>query len=142
MFAIALSTPWPRKRFASPSRNSNASCRPVEAPEGTIAWPRTPPSASISAITVGFPRESNTSKAVIFSILGIERRQPRQRAILQQRNHGAAANRHVVKAFPELEPLENIDGISATNHSKAWQRGQPNSETTCAAPIRFFFHFT
>jgi len=41
-----------------PSRNSTASCSPVEAPEGTAALPKTPFSVVTSTSTVGFPLES------------------------------------------------------------------------------------
>ena len=47
---------------------SRASRDPVEAPEGTIAEPWAPLSSRTSTITVGFPRESNTSLARISEI--------------------------------------------------------------------------
>src|SRR6266852_6443661 len=61
--ATALSTPLPRYFDLSPSRSSRASCSPVEAPEGTAARPRMPPSRMTSATTVGFPRESRIWRA-------------------------------------------------------------------------------
>src|SRR2546430_12079547 len=64
----AFLTPFPRYLFLSPSRSSNASCSPVDAPEGTIARPRIPVSSTQSTSTVGFPRESKTSLALIFWI--------------------------------------------------------------------------
>ena len=42
-----------------PSRNSTASCSPVEAPDGTAALPKIPFSVITSTSTVGFPLESN-----------------------------------------------------------------------------------
>ena len=41
-------------KCSSPSRNSNASCLPLDAPDGTEALPK-PPSSKISASTVGLP---------------------------------------------------------------------------------------
>src|SRR2546427_1221485 len=58
VLATAFSTPLPRYFDLSPSRNSRASCSPVEAPEGTAARPRVPSSSKTSASTVGLPRES------------------------------------------------------------------------------------
>src|SRR5258706_599571 len=49
--------------WAPPSRSSTASRDPVEAPEGTAARPRRPPSTSTSTSTVGLPRESRISLA-------------------------------------------------------------------------------
>src|SRR5438445_12200955 len=69
MFATAFCTPLPRYRFLSPSRSSIASFSPVEAPLGTAALPRAPDSNSISASTVGLPRESRISRACTLSIL-------------------------------------------------------------------------
>src|SRR5207302_660423 len=57
--ATALVSPIPPYLLASLSRNSNASCDPVEAPLGTDALPLTPDSKITSASTVGFPRESS-----------------------------------------------------------------------------------
>ena len=45
------------------SRSSSASCRPVLAPEGTIARPTAPVEAIASTSTVGRPRESSTWRA-------------------------------------------------------------------------------
>src|SRR5258708_19230925 len=61
--STARSTPFPPKRAASASRSSTASCFPVEAPEGTLATPRAPPSRVTSTSRVGLPRESRTSRA-------------------------------------------------------------------------------
>src|SRR5690606_8875765 len=47
----------------SPSRNSTASCTPVDAPEGTAARPTKPFSVVTSTSIVGFPRESNICRA-------------------------------------------------------------------------------
>ena len=58
-FATARSTPLPPQRL-SPSLSSTASCRPVLAPDGTIARPSVPSSVRQSTSTVGLPRESNT----------------------------------------------------------------------------------
>src|SRR4029434_7013996 len=52
----------------SPSLSSMASFSPVEAPEGTSAEPVVPSSRRTLASTVGLPRESNTSAAVILLI--------------------------------------------------------------------------
>src|SRR3989440_10626968 len=68
--ATALSTPFPRYFDLSPSRNSRASCSPVEAPEGTAARPSAPPARRTSASTVGLPRESMTWRAWTLAILG------------------------------------------------------------------------
>ena len=48
---------------APPSRSSTASNSPVEAPDGTAARPRAPPSSSTSTSTVGLPRESRIWRA-------------------------------------------------------------------------------
>ena len=61
-------TPRPRYRFASWSRSSWASCSPVDAPEGTMARPKPPLSRATSTSTVGFPRESRTSRAATLDI--------------------------------------------------------------------------
>src|SRR5690606_29563908 len=60
--ATALCTPLPRYRPVSPSRNSTASCAPVEAPDGTAARPKLPSSNSTSTSTVGLPLESRISR--------------------------------------------------------------------------------
>jgi hypothetical protein len=60
--AIAFSTPLP-KYLLPPSRSSDASNAPVEAPLGTAARACVPSSHSISTSTVGFPRESRISRA-------------------------------------------------------------------------------
>jgi hypothetical protein len=65
----ALLTPLPRYLFLSPSRNSKASLSPVEAPEGTAARPKEPLLSSTSTSTVGLPRESRISLALIWLIL-------------------------------------------------------------------------
>src|ERR1700732_4743141 len=74
-FAPAFKTPLPRYRDLSPSRNSSASCSPVDAPDGTAARPTAPDVSVTSASTVGFPRESITWRActrVIFvDIMGM-----------------------------------------------------------------------
>src|SRR5574344_2327768 len=67
--STAFSTPLPPKRCLSPSRSSNASFSPVDAPDGTLARPITPLSSVTSTSTVGFPLESRISRACIFSIL-------------------------------------------------------------------------
>ncbi len=61
--------PLPRNLFLSPSRNSTASCSPVEAPEGTAARPMEPSSRKSSTSTVGLPRESRISRASTCSII-------------------------------------------------------------------------
>ena len=53
---IFFVTPFPLKRFKSPSLSSIASCIPVEAPDGTEAAPFTPLSNSISVNKVGNPQ--------------------------------------------------------------------------------------
>src|SRR5688572_25040476 len=63
-FLHASRTPLPRYRDSSPSRNSTASCLPVEAPEGTAARPTTPDSVITSTSTVGFPLLSKISLAI------------------------------------------------------------------------------
>jgi hypothetical protein len=70
-FSQAFNTPFPTKRFLSPSRNSTASCIPVEAPEGTAARPIIFLEVNTSTSTVGFPLESNISldlTSIIFDI--------------------------------------------------------------------------
>src|SRR5437660_10583115 len=62
-FFTASSTPFPPKRFGSPSRGSTASCCPVEAPLGTAARPAAPLASVTSASRVGFPRLSRISRA-------------------------------------------------------------------------------
>ena len=58
----AFVTPLPRYRFLSPSRSSSASRCPVDAPDGTAARPKAPPSSVTSTSTVGLPRESMISR--------------------------------------------------------------------------------
>ena len=62
-FSTARRTPRPPCRRLSVSRSSSASCRPVLAPEGTIAQPTSPFDAATSTSTVGRPKESSTSRA-------------------------------------------------------------------------------
>ena len=64
-FSTACWTPFPKYRLASLSRNSTASCSPVDAPEGTAARPNAPVAKLTSTSTVGLPRESNISRACI-----------------------------------------------------------------------------
>src|SRR5690606_39170077 len=47
------------------SRNSTASCAPVEAPEGTAARPIEPSSSITSTSTVGLPRLSRISRPIM-----------------------------------------------------------------------------
>src|SRR5215217_2423036 len=63
--ATAEVTPLPLYRFLSPSRRSTASCAPVDAPDGTAARPREPSSRRTSTSTVGLPRLSRISRAVM-----------------------------------------------------------------------------
>src|SRR5215831_6020472 len=72
-FLTALLTPFPEYRFFSPSRSSNASCAPVDAPEGTAARPIAPPARITSTSTVGLPRESRISRARMLEIVFIVR---------------------------------------------------------------------
>ena len=58
-FATACETPLP-PHAEPPSRNSTASCTPVDAPEGTMARPNAPEPRRTSTSTVGLPRESRT----------------------------------------------------------------------------------
>src|SRR5690625_5787467 len=53
----------------APSRCSWAVREPVEAPEGAQASPTAPDSSVTSALMVGLPRLSNTSKALISTIV-------------------------------------------------------------------------
>ena len=64
MFFTAPSTPLP-KYLLPPSRSSAASKAPVEAPLGTAARAILLSSNRTSTSTVGFPRESRISLAVI-----------------------------------------------------------------------------
>src|SRR5438552_355548 len=70
---MASRTPLPPKRFLSPSRSSSASREPVDAPEGTAARPRAPPSRMQSTSIVGLPRESRISRAKSSTILNMAR---------------------------------------------------------------------
>ena len=70
-FCTAFNTPFPRKRFASPSRSSTASNSPVDAPDGTAARPNAPSSKMTSTSTVGLPRESITSRPMISVISNV-----------------------------------------------------------------------
>src|SRR5688500_10450755 len=63
----ARRTPLPPKR-SSPSRSSAASNCPVDAPDGTMARPVAPDARNTSTSTVGFPRESKTSRAATCSM--------------------------------------------------------------------------
>ena len=69
--ATAFNTPLPKKRDLSPSRNSNASREPVDAPDGAAARPTNPPSKCTSASTVGLPRESIISRPMTLTIFAI-----------------------------------------------------------------------
>src|SRR5208282_5308195 len=71
IFAAARRQPSPWYRLGSPSRSSNASAAPVDAPEGTDAEALIPPSRTQVARTVGLPRLSSTSRPESRSILGI-----------------------------------------------------------------------
>src|SRR5205823_4473201 len=51
-----------------PSRSSTASWAPVDAPDGTMALPLAPDSRNTSTSTVGFPRESRTSRPLTCSM--------------------------------------------------------------------------
>src|SRR3972149_6891740 len=62
-FATAFSMPLPPYRDRSPSRSSSASWIPVDAPDGTLARPWAPLASVTSTSTVGFARESSTSRA-------------------------------------------------------------------------------
>src|SRR4030095_13289584 len=64
----AVNTPFPPSGFGSSSRSSTASFSPVEAPEGTMAEAVVPSSRTTEVSTVGLPRESNTSCAVMFTM--------------------------------------------------------------------------
>ena len=66
-FATARVTPLPCQR-SPPSRSSFASNSPVEAPEGTAAWPCAPERRPISTSTVGLPRLSRIWRAWTRSI--------------------------------------------------------------------------
>src|ERR1700687_2526315 len=67
--ATAAVTPLPPYRSLSLlSRSSTASNEPVDAPEGTWALPLAPDSRNTSTSTVGFPRESRTSRAAMCSM--------------------------------------------------------------------------
>jgi hypothetical protein len=59
------------KGFFALSRNSIASYRPVEAPEGTAARPKAPVLSLTSTSTVGLPLESRISRALMLSIVSI-----------------------------------------------------------------------
>ena len=63
--STAFETPLPRKRVLSPSRSSMASFSPVLAPEGTAARPTVPSLRMTSTSTVGLPRESRISRALM-----------------------------------------------------------------------------
>ncbi len=67
ILAIAFATPLPRKR-EPPSRNSTASKAPVDAPLGTAALANAPSLSDTSTSTVGLPRESSISRALIARI--------------------------------------------------------------------------
>ena len=60
--------------LGSPSRRSTASCRPVEAPEGTLARVVVPSESRSSASTVGRPRESRISRVCAETIVGLTAR--------------------------------------------------------------------
>ena len=65
--ATARVTPLPCQR-SPPSRSSVASNSPVEAPEGTAAWPCAPERSPTSTSTVGLPRLSRIWRAWTRSI--------------------------------------------------------------------------
>src|SRR5262245_1237836 len=67
-FTTDFRTPLPPYRPLSPSPSSSASWPPVEAPEEMIARPISPLLRCTSTSTVGLPRESRTSRAIISSI--------------------------------------------------------------------------
>src|SRR5258708_27955747 len=71
MWALAFVTHLPRYRDLSPSRNSTASCSPVDAPDGTAARPMLPSARNTSASTVGLPRESKISLPMMPAIFVI-----------------------------------------------------------------------
>ncbi|OQA09945.1 MAG: hypothetical protein BWY67_01244 [Bacteroidetes bacterium ADurb.Bin397] len=69
MLFTAFKTPLPRYLFLSLSRNSTASCAPVDAPDGTAARPKIPLLVITSTSTVGLPLESRISLARIAAIV-------------------------------------------------------------------------
>ena len=71
IFPTAFKTPLPIYLDLSLSRNSRASCTPVDAPLGTAALPKIEFSNSISHSIVGFPLLSIICLAFIFVILGM-----------------------------------------------------------------------
>mmetsp|Transcript_49945 Transcript_49945/g.138725 ORF Transcript_49945/g.138725 Transcript_49945/m.138725 type:complete len:228 (+) Transcript_49945:58-741(+) len=70
-FCTAFWTPLPRRRPLSPSRSSQASWMPVEAPEGTAARTEMPDSVVRSTSTVGLPRLSKISRPLMVLILNL-----------------------------------------------------------------------
>src|SRR3712207_7845780 len=77
-FATARRHPNPPYRCRSPSLSSSASAAPVDAPEGTDAIPRAPPSSSQNARTVGRPRLSSISIPVTRTIFGTSLKPPHE----------------------------------------------------------------
>ena len=70
-FLTAFSTLFHMYLFLSLSLNSTASKLPVEAPDGTIAFPTVPSCKVTFTCTVGFPLESKTCIAFILLIVFI-----------------------------------------------------------------------
>ena len=66
-----------RSGLGSASRSSTASWVPVDAPEGTCAWPQVRPSTWTCTERVGFPRESRISSARIFEMVIVFQKAPR-----------------------------------------------------------------
>src|SRR6185437_4967591 len=97
----ARRTPLPRKRDASPSRSSTASCSPVEAPLGTAARPRAPEASVRSHSTVGLPRESRIWRAAKVAMASMEEFYGKK---AQPARLGAAVREWYVAASG-LEPL-------------------------------------
>src|SRR6185437_10948404 len=90
----------PPNRALSPSRSSTASCAPVEAPDGTAARPIDPSSSTTSTSTVGLPRLSRISRAVMstISVMGGESSGVRERARLSQL-HGRGQRLPALRGF-------------------------------------------
>src|SRR5947207_2319130 len=117
----ALRTPFPPYRDASPSRSSTASWAPVDAPDGTMADPTAPPSRNTSTSTVGFPRESSTSRAATSSISVdmallvalVKGLDAGERLALDKLERGAAAGRDVAHPAGEAQPIDGRHAVAA-----------------------------
>src|SRR5438094_2215275 len=135
----AFKTPFPPKRFLSPSRSSAASCAPVDAPLGTIAVPTAPDARNTSTATVGSPRESSTSRPRIISIVASDIRNglhPRQSLPFDELERGAPAGRDMRHLRRKPELLHRLHRFPSPDHGDGPAVGHRAGDRLGAVGVR------